>query len=108
VQSSGDNEEMNSKMSTMLRALNVRDDLWVVVTAVLPIVARSEEDIDFDSFRENYSGVFEALGMSADSDRDLALLSGAVETSRWIVVAAEGMGVDPIKSWQNYLASMRG
>lgn len=93
-------------MSTMLRALNVRDDLWVVISAVLPVVARSEEYIDQDSFRENYRDVFEALGMSGDSERDLALLSGAVETSRWIVVAAEQAGADPLRSWQNYLASM--
>jgi hypothetical protein len=95
---------MNSKMSTILRALNIRDDLFVVVSAVLPIVVKSEEDIDPHFFREKYGEIFESLGMSADSERDLALLSGAVETAKWIIIAAEGAGVDPERAWQVYLA----
>lgn len=91
---------------TVVRALSARQPLWETVTAVLPIVS-AEDDADPALIRERYSDVFAALGMSADSERDLALVTGAVETAKWVHMAAELAGVNPEKFWQNYLAQMR-
>lgn len=93
-------------MMTVTRALSAREPLWAAVTAVLPIVAR-EGDLDPVELRERYGYVFAALGMSAYSDRDLAVITGAVETATWVIVAAELAGVDPEKFWQSYLARSR-
>lgn len=92
-------------MMTVVRALSAREPLWVTVTAVLPIVA-AEGDADPTTLRDRYGDVFASLGMSAHSERDLALITGAVETSKWVLMAAELAGVDPEKFWQNYLARM--
>lgn len=92
-------------MMTVVRALSAREDLWAVVTAVLPIVAVADE-ADSDSIRDQYRDVFAGLGMDAESERDLALLTGAVETAKWILLAAEVAGVDPEKFWRSYLARM--
>lgn len=91
---------------TVARALSVREPLWQVVTAVLPIVA-DDSDPDPEVLRGQYHDVFVALGMSSSSDRDLALLAGAVEIAKWVSVAAELGGVDPAQFWQRYLARMQ-
>lgn len=93
-------------VQTVARALSVREPLWQAVTAVLPIVV-STADPDPGQLREQYREVFAALGMSASSERDLALLAGAVETAKWVGVAAEMAGVDPQLFWQRYLARMQ-
>lgn len=94
-------------MVTLVRALSARDDLWAVVTAVLPIVADSDE-MDADVVRDRYGDLLAALGLDADSERDLALLTGAVEMSRWVVISAELAGVDPEKWWRRYVETSRG
>ena len=92
--------------TTVTRALSARESLWAVVTAVFPIVA-AEDDLDPVLVRERYADVFAALGMSASSERDLALITGAVETAKWVHMSAELAGVDPSRFWQSYLARMQ-
>ncbi len=89
-------------MLTVVRAMGVRQDLWAVVTAVLPIVASADE-VNPDLIREQYGSVFTELGMDPASERDLALLTGAVETAKWILMSAEIAGVDPEVFWASYL-----
>jgi hypothetical protein len=96
-------EEMSEDMMTVVRALSARKELWAVVTAVLPIVAVVDETSP-ELIREQYSEVFAGLGMDADNERDLALLTGAVESAKWILMAAELAGVDPERFWQSYIA----
>lgn len=93
-------------MMTVVRALSAREPLWAAVTAVLPLVA-GEDDIDAGVLRARYGEVFAAMGLSSDSDRDLALLTGAVETAKWVVVASEMAHVEPERFWQSYLARMQ-
>lgn len=97
---------MSEEMMTLVRALSARDDLWAVVTAVLPIVAAAD-DTDPAALREQYGEVLAALGLDPESERDLALLTGAVETAKWILISAEISGVDPEKFWQRYVARSR-
>lgn len=91
-------------MMTLVRALSARKSFWEVVTAVLPIVQQGDFDVDYNQIREHYREVFAALDMRADSDRDIALLTGAVETAQWVLMSAQLADVDPELFWQNYLA----
>lgn len=100
-------EETREEMMTMIRAVSAREPFWEAVTVVLPIVS-GEDDATVEQLRERYGSVFAVLGLDARSDRDLALITGAVETAKWVLMSSELAGVDPEVSWQSYLAQMRG
>ncbi|MFA7264784.1 MAG: hypothetical protein WC054_00490 [Candidatus Nanopelagicales bacterium] len=102
-----DFKEEVDEMMTATRALSEREPLWEVVTAVLPIVAAEDADMSAAMFRARYADLFARLGLRADSDRDIALLTGGVETARWVVVASEVANVDPAEFWRGYITKMR-
>lgn len=94
-------------VQTVTQVISVRESLWQAVTAVLPIVL-AQGEIDPREVRSQYQGVFVALDLHPSSERDLAILAGAVETAKWVGLSAEMAGVDPELFWQQYLMQMQG
>lgn len=94
-------EEMTSP--TVVRAISARDDLRAIVTAVLPIVTETDA-LDSDVLQSRYGELLAALGLDAESERDLALLTGAWEVAKWVAISAEAHGVDPVMWWSRYIS----
>jgi hypothetical protein len=95
------------QMLTVAHAMTDREILWSTVTAVLPLID-GEFDEDREGGREWLRPVFAALGLHASSDRDVALITGAMELAKWVRVCAEMVGATPERTWQNYMDNMQG
>lgn len=74
-------------------------DLRAAVTALLPMVSSDQEGC-----RERLREALADSGIGSGSDRDLALIAGALQSARVFVLLAESMEVDPGRLWQTYLA----
>lgn len=83
----------------LVRAREQQADLRAAVTAVLPVVAAGQVDS-----RDAISSALGAVGFGTGSDRDLALLAGALQSARAFVLLGECLGADPEQVWQDYLA----
>lgn len=81
-----------------VRARDARSDLRAAVTAVLPVVAAGYADS-----REALGEALRAAGLGDGSDRDLALIAGAVESARAFVLIGECLESDPSDVWTAYL-----
>lgn len=83
-----------------VRAREQQADLCAAVTAVLPVVAAGRMDC-----RDEVSSALGAAGIGSGSDRDLALIAGALQSARAFVLLGECLGADPEQVWQDYLAA---
>lgn len=88
-------------MTAAVRVLGAREDLCALVTALLPVISAESEDPS--ELRSRYADVLSGLSLSADSDRDMALLTGAMEVARWVAFASDIAGVNSKQLWQNYM-----
>lgn len=77
------------------------DDLRSLVTLIIELDIEIFEGRDISpEQRRQYSGLFRNLGLSAESDRDLALLAGATEIAKWVIVSAEQLDMHASEVWE--------
>lgn len=82
----------------LVRAQDAQGDLRAAVTAVLPMVLRGDDSV------EEVRCALAALGIQSGSDRDLAILAGAVQSAKAFVLLAEAIDADPQLVWQTYIS----
>lgn len=81
-----------------MRTREAQGDVRAAVTAVLPLV------MDGDGSHEDIRHALQVLGIGTCSERDLAVLAGAVHTAQAFALLGESLDVDPQVVWQTYLA----
>lgn len=81
-----------------VRTREAQGDVRAAVTAVLPLM------MDGDESPEAVRDALQVLGIRMCSDRDLAVLAGAVHTAKAFALLGESLDVDPRVVWQTYLA----
>jgi hypothetical protein len=81
----------------MARVREQEQDLFAVVTAVLPMMkTSSDESVDWTR------RALEVIGVGSRTDRDLALLAGAVRTARMLMLLGDALDADPEEVWKSY------
>jgi hypothetical protein len=80
------------------RAQDMQGELRAAVTAVLPMVLRGDESV------ESARSALAVLGLGSGTDRELAILAGAVQAAKAFVLLGECLNADPEVVWSAYVA----
>ena len=81
-----------------VRTREAQGDVRAAVTAVLPLVMEGGDT------PEDIRSALQLLGIGTCSDRDLAVLAGAVHTAKAFALLGESLDVDPRQVWSAYVA----